>query len=52
MLFGAVALACFSVAVCQLLVRTRLRALPSTLLALVVWLAVAFCLQWTLPGAG
>lgn len=52
MVFGAIALACFSVMVCQLVARTRLRALPSTLLALTVWLAVAFGLQWALPGVG
>ena len=38
---GAVALAIYSVVVCQLLVRGRLRAAPATLLSLVVWLIVA-----------
>ena len=39
---GAIALAVYSVVVCHLLVRARLRALPATLLSLVVWLFVAF----------
>ncbi|MBR0799861.1 DUF3147 family protein [Bradyrhizobium jicamae] len=42
MMAGAIALAVYSVVVCQLLMRTRLRALSATLLALVVWLIVAF----------
>lgn len=42
MMAGAAALAIYSVVVCHLLVRTRLRALPATLLSLFVWLAVAF----------
>jgi hypothetical protein len=46
---GAIALAVYSVAVCQLLIRARLRAAPATLLSLVVWLIVAFALQ-TLAG--
>ena len=46
---GAIALAVYSVAVCQLLIRTRLRAAPATLLSLVVWLFVAFGLL-TLAG--
>ena len=39
---GAIALALYSVVVCQLLIRARLRAAPATLLSLVVWLIVAF----------
>jgi hypothetical protein len=39
---GAIALAVYSVVVCHLLVRARLRAAPATLLSLVVWLIVAF----------
>jgi hypothetical protein len=39
---GAIALAVYSVVVCQLLIRARLRAAPATLLSLVVWLFVAF----------
>ena len=42
MVAGAVALAVYSVVVCQLLVRTRLRAAPASLLSLAVWLIVAF----------
>jgi hypothetical protein len=41
---GAIALAFYSVVVCHLLVRGRLRALPATLLALAAWLPVAFLL--------
>jgi hypothetical protein len=39
---GAIALAVYSVVVCHLLIRARLRAGPTTLLSLVVWLIVAF----------
>jgi Protein of unknown function (DUF3147) len=39
---GAIALAVYSVVVCQLLMRVRLRALPATLLSFAVWLIVAF----------
>jgi Protein of unknown function (DUF3147) len=42
MMAGAIALVVYSVVVCHLLVRTRLRAGPATLLSLVVWLMVAF----------
>jgi uncharacterized membrane protein len=42
MIVGAIALAIYSVVVCQLLVRTRLRAMPATLISLVGWLMVAF----------
>jgi Protein of unknown function (DUF3147) len=42
MIYGAIALGCYSVVVCHLLMRYRLNALPATILALVVWLAVAF----------
>jgi hypothetical protein len=42
MMAGATALAVYSVVVCHLLIRTRLHALPSTLLSLVVWLISAF----------
>ena len=50
MMAGATALAVYSVVVCHLLVRTRLRALPATLLSLVVWLTAAFGL-FALAGA-
>lgn len=46
---GAIALAIYSVFVCQLLIRARLRAATATLLSLVVWLIVAFGLL-TLAG--
>jgi hypothetical protein len=39
---GAIALAVYSIVVCQLLIRARLRAAPATLRSLVVWLIVAF----------
>lgn len=39
---GAIALVIYCVVVCHLLVRARLRALPATMLSLVVWLIVAF----------
>jgi hypothetical protein len=41
MIWGAVALFLYSIAVCQLLMRFRWNALPATLVALVIWLAVA-----------
>ena len=41
MMAGAVALAIYSVVVCQLLVRGRMGALSATLLSLMVWLVVA-----------
>ena len=49
MMAGAIALAVYSVVVCHLLVRVRLRAAPAALLSLVVWLIVAFGLL-TLAG--
>jgi hypothetical protein len=39
---GAIALAVYGVVVCQLLIRTRLRAAAATLPSLAVWLVVAF----------
>jgi hypothetical protein len=47
---GAVALAVYSVLVCQLLIRARLRVAPATLLSLVVWLMVAFGLLMLARG--
>jgi hypothetical protein len=41
MMAGAIALSVYSVVVCHLLVRTRLRAAGVTLLSLVVWMIVA-----------
>ena len=42
MMLGAIALGLYSVVVCQLLVRARMRALPATLLSLVVWGIASF----------
>ncbi|MBR0713488.1 DUF3147 family protein [Bradyrhizobium liaoningense] len=42
MMYGAVALACYSLVVCQLLMRSRINALPATIVSLPVWLFVAF----------
>jgi hypothetical protein len=50
MMMGAVALGVYSVVVCQLLVRVRLRALNATLLSLLVWLIVAFGLLFLAGG--
>jgi hypothetical protein len=52
MMWGAVALACYSVVVCQLLMRWRLSALMATLLSLAVWLGVALVLRALFVGAG
>ena len=41
MMAGAIALAIYSVVVCHLLVRAKLRAVTATLLSLVVWLIAA-----------
>ena len=49
MMAGALALVVYSIAVCQFLIRARVRALPGTLLSLVVWFAAAFGL-WSLAG--
>jgi Protein of unknown function (DUF3147) len=51
MIYGAIALGCYSVVVCHLLMRYRLNALPATILALAVWLAVAFGLLAGFGGA-
>jgi hypothetical protein len=51
MIYGAVALACYSIVVCHLLMRFRLGALPATILALAAWLVVAFGLLAGLGGA-
>lgn len=42
MIYGAVALACYSFVVCQLLMRLHLAALPATTVAFAVWLLIAF----------
>ena len=41
MMAGAIALVLYSVVVCHLLIRAGLRALPATMLSLVVWLVAA-----------
>lgn len=46
MMLGAVALCVYSIVVCQLLMRARWRALPATIGALLVWLAVALGLHF------
>lgn len=51
MMWGAIALFAYSVAVCQLLMRRRWNALPATLAALIVWLAVAFGLHFLLDAS-
>jgi hypothetical protein len=45
MMAGAVALGIYSVLVCNLLVRSRLKALLASVIAFAVWLVVAFGLQ-------
>lgn len=45
MMLGAVALFIYSIVVCRLLMRGHWNALPATLAALVVWLAVAIGLH-------
>ncbi|MDD1526577.1 hypothetical protein C7U92_04445 [Bradyrhizobium sp. WBOS7] len=51
MIYGAIALACYSLAVCLLLMRSRLGALPATIAAFAVWLMVAFSLLAGFGGA-
>ncbi|WP_407168651.1 DUF3147 family protein [Bradyrhizobium sp. ORS 111] len=42
MIVGAIALVIYSIVVCHLLVRAKLRAVAATLLSLVAWLIAAF----------
>ena len=49
MMAGAIALAIYSVVVCHLLIRARMRALPATMASIVVWLVVAFGF-WSFVG--
>lgn len=49
MMAGAIALVVYSIVVCQLLMRARMRALPATIVSILVWLTAAFGL-WTLAG--
>ena len=50
MVLGAFALAFYSVAVCQMMVRLGASALLATTCALAVWLGVAFALQYGLAA--
>jgi hypothetical protein len=50
MIYGAIALVAYSIAVCHVLMRTRLTALPATILALLIWLLVALSAQRLLGG--
>ncbi len=52
MIAGAVALSCYSILVCQLLMRFRMRALPATLVAFGFWLAIALSLVSLLTEEG
>jgi hypothetical protein len=49
MMAGAIALLIYSVVVCQLLIRARMRTLPATTASIVVWLIAAFGL-WFIAG--
>jgi uncharacterized membrane protein (GlpM family) len=51
MIYGAIALACYSVVVCHLLMRFRLTALSATVLAFATWLVAAFGLLAGFGGA-
>lgn len=50
MVLGAIALAAYSVVVCQALIRGRVAALYATLVALALWLAVALGLERLFVG--
>ncbi len=50
MMAGAIALAVYSAVVCHLLVRARMRVAPASLLSIVIWLAVAFGLLFSVGG--
>jgi hypothetical protein len=49
MMAGAIALLVYSIVVCQLLMRARMRAVPATLLSIVVWLIASFGI-WAIAG--
>jgi uncharacterized membrane protein YczE len=49
MMLGAIALFIYSIVVCQLLMRRHWNALPATISALLVWLAIALCLHFLDP---
>ncbi len=50
MVLGGIALACYSVVVCQMLMRLQTGALTATLIALPVWLVVALALHAAVGG--
>jgi predicted membrane protein len=50
MVLGALALALYSIVVCQLMVRARMSALTATICAMAVWLAGALSLKQLLVG--
>ncbi len=52
MMFGAAALILFSIFTCQLQMRSRLSAMPATVLSLVLWFAVAVGLHSLFPQDG
>ena len=49
MIAGTVALPVYSIVVCKLLIQVRMRALPASLLSIIVWSAAGFGL-WSLAG--
>ncbi|MBB4397661.1 DUF3147 family protein [Bradyrhizobium sp. ERR14] len=51
MIYGAIALGCYSLVVCHLLMRFHFSALPATTLAFAAWLVVAFTLLAGFGGA-
>jgi hypothetical membrane protein len=51
MIYGAIALACYSLVACQLLMRFRIGALAATILSFAVWLVIAFSLLAGFGGA-
>jgi hypothetical protein len=46
MIWGVIALFCYGILVCQLLMRRRWKALPATITALALWLALAIGLDF------
>lgn len=50
MILGSITLLCYSIAVCQILMRTRAGALTATLASLPVWLGIALGLHVVILG--
>src|SRR4051794_13043641 len=50
MIVGALALAAYSIAVCQLLMRARISALKATVRAITLWLVIAIGIEQLLVG--